>query len=68
MTSFLKKGNVQLISNNNKLFEIDSKISLISKVIKSIITESDSDSDNKNTETIPAYKKRLNSNDLKSSI
>ena len=53
MTSFLKKENIQLISNNNKLFEIDSKISLISKVIEGIVSNSDSDSDNENTGSIP---------------
>ena len=53
MTCLLKKENINLISNNNQLFEIDSKISLISKVIKGIVCNSDSDSDNENTESIP---------------
>jgi len=53
MASFLKKDIITLISNNNQLFEFNSKISLISKVIKGIIHNYDSDSDNENTDSIP---------------
>ena len=52
MTSLLKKENIKLVSNTKKQFEFHSNLSLISKVIQNIISDSDSD-DEQNIETIP---------------
>ena len=52
MTSLLKKENIKLVSSTKKQFDLHSNLSLISTVIKGIISDSDSD-DEQNIETIP---------------
>ena len=52
MTSLLKKENIKLLSNTKKQFDLHSNLSLISKVIKGIISDSDSD-DEQSIEAIP---------------
>ena len=52
MTCLLKKENIKLLSSTKKIFEFHSNLSLISKVIQNIISDSDSD-DEQNIETIP---------------